>query len=109
MAMSAGSCTVASDGTVTKSGLAEAIYDEFFDNHESDTGSAMPGDPEAVEVKKGYATISRNVSTALVTYFTANMQAKITNADSGLQKIPNPVVPGNDADAPGGDKFIAIV
>jgi len=79
MALTAGSVLIADDGTPTKSGLAEAIYDEFVDNFTADiltstgkAGIAIPNDKSGVAIKRGYAIQSTRMAGAIVAYLTAN-------------------------------------
>lgn len=86
MAMTAGSVSVAPDGGVTKSGLAEAIFDAFINNFEDDTDCQIPAGPEGVPIKKGYAIMASRLATALVIYITTNATANVSGSVSGLQK-----------------------
>lgn len=69
MTMTAGSVVVADDGTVTKSGMAEAIYDAFVAGYANDTGGTLDGpEPQVTVTKKGYATISTRVAEGVINY-----------------------------------------
>ena len=110
MGMTAGTVTVAADGTVTKSGLAGEIFDEFVDNYaddiESITGEPaepIPDGADGAKIKQGYAIFARNVATAVVTHISANADVTITTSDAGLQRDP---ATSNDTLAPSGDKTL---
>lgn len=103
MAMTAGSVTVADNGSASGTGFAKAIYDELI---------KMPADfgdpaPMSVAGKRGQASFANRLATALVGYMTANAEAKISTTDAGLQRDNTG---GNPATlAPVADKFIRIV
>ena len=107
MAMTAGSVTIADDGTPTKSGMAEAIYDSFVDNYSADVeamtkvaGVTIPDGEHGVAIKRGYAVQATRMA-AIVTYFTTNAGARIGAALGGLQlstAIGNPTAAHGGAD-----------
>ncbi len=109
MAMTAGSVVISSSGVATKSGLAEAIYDEFVDNFLGDTGMPMPAGADGKPIKDGYATLATNMAVALVTYMQANAEAEIGAGVAALQKTPNPNNPDTATKAPGVAKYLPIV
>lgn len=97
MALLAGSVSLTPDGTATKSGLAEAIYDQFVDNYHTDTGTPMPSGSESYAIKKGYMIQANRIATAIVTYVTANAQVSTTlsvTSVSGVTTGPGVSGPG---------------
>lgn len=115
MAMAAGSVTIADDGTVTKSGMAATIFDEFVNNYTADVltmtgkvGVAIPGGAEGVPIKRGYAVQATRMATAIVTYITANAKASIpaTGYGAGLQRDP---ATSNNCLQPSAEKLLTII
>lgn len=115
MALAAGNVTIADDGTPTKSGLAEAIYNEFVDNFTADIltltgkpGLTIPDDKSGVAIKRGYAIQARRMATAIVSYLTANAAITTTIAagapSNGL--LRDPVSPFNDCLGPSTGKTL---
>lgn len=112
MAMTAGSVSIAADGTETKSGAASDLYDLLKAQTTTDLlefGQAFPTGSDSVTIKKALAKQSNLMATWMVTYLTTNAQAKITTAQSGLQRTPNPNNPDTNTQAPSADKFLVIV
>jgi len=74
MTIDAGSVLIASDGTETKSHLAEDIFDAFIDNYTVDTGVALSGLPVSqVPVKRGYGTNGTRLAEAIIGYLHENL------------------------------------
>lgn len=90
MAMLAGSVVIDEDGSETKSGFAQTIYDQFISTYTSATGQVMPSGAEAVAVKRNLAWLANTFSTSTVTYLAANAQAKIGLGVAGLQRSTDP-------------------
>ena len=110
MAMVIGSVAIAANGTATKTGMAEAIYDEFVDNYETDNGIPLPGGEEAVPIKKGYATLANRLSEGIGQYILTNAQTVIYSGTGALQYTPNPNNPATACDGnPFLDKFLPII
>ncbi len=111
MAMTAGSVVIAPDGSETKSGMAEAIYDAFITNYAADTGVPLPGTPEAVvPIKRAYAALATRVASGVVDYIAANAKAQIRGGlTGGLQNTPSPNNPATPTDPPAGDQYLNIV
>jgi hypothetical protein len=107
MAMTRGTVTVASDGTVTKSGFAGALYDELWTEYTTALANAnQPIPTDAIvlaSVRKGLASAAK-VGSLVIAYIQANGQATITTSQSGLQRWG-----GVDTEAPSADKFLAIL
>lgn len=108
MTMLAGSVSVSDAGAVTKSGLAEAIYDQmvatFFP---SPTG--IPDGPLGVPIKRGQAKFANAMGAALVNYITGNAVARIAAGQGGLQKTPSPNNANTPTVGPSTAQDIAIV
>jgi len=69
MTILAGFVAIAADGTATKSGLAEYIYDSFVGNYETDHGVPLPGLPELlVPILQGYATLATREAWGHISY-----------------------------------------
>lgn len=69
MTILAGFVAIDADGTATKSGLAEYIYDSFVDNYETDHGVPLPGLPELlVPILQGYATLATREAWGHISY-----------------------------------------
>lgn len=80
--MPAGSVTVAADGTVTKSGLAEAIYDARIAMlADVEPPGVVPVGPTGYALKHGLALGATADATAIFTYLLANGEA------SGVIKV----------------------
>ena len=112
MAMTAGSVSIADDGTPTKSGAAEAYYDAMLTQATADFltfGQAFPSGPEGVTIKRALAKQANLMGSVLVTYLTANAQAKIRTTDANLQRTPNPNNPDTNTQGPSADRFVPIV
>jgi hypothetical protein len=106
MPMIQGTCTVAADGTVTKTGGAQAVYDALVANLPD--GITIPAGAEGVPIKKSLAKQALAVA-ALIPYITGAGAAKIAAAQGGLQLTPNPNNPDTATAGPGVDKFLALV
>lgn len=129
MSMTAGSVIVADDESVTSSGLAKALYDAEIASLLALSPSPFPTVPTLHDTSAPYSAarpvssddvnaakaarlrILRDVArrataqaSALVTYFQANMQAKVATTDSGLQRVAL-----IDTQGPAADKFLSIV
>ena len=117
MTLTAGTVSIADDGTPTKSGLAEAIYDEFVDNFSADvealTGKAnveIPDGKSGIALKRGYGVQATRIATAIVSYLTANavVTTTVTIAagapSNGL--VRDPASPFNDCLGPSTGKTL---
>lgn len=85
MALAAGSCAVASDGTVSGTGLAKAIADAHT---AAFAAVSMPPDVIAKLMSSGYtAAFSNSLAAAIVNHITANAAVTVTihTTDTGLQ------------------------
>ena len=114
MAMTAGTVTVSDAGVVTKSGMAQAIFDALVTQTISDYAAAgapfPPTDPVAlVKVYRGLAKAANPLASAIVSYITANAKGQILTGDSGLQRTPNPNNAATATDGPAATKYISIV
>lgn len=114
MAMTAGSVTIAGDGTETgavTTTMAGALYLELKKIQEVDYGIALPSGSEGVAAKKGLSFLANHLATALVTFLTTHATAKIPNsaAGDGLVRTPNPNNADTDCQRPSADKFLSIV
>ena len=86
MAMTAGSVVIADDGTVTKSGMAGAIYDEFVNNFSTDNGCQIAAGKDGVATKRGYGNMATHMAVALTAYLAGNAVARVYAATGGLQR-----------------------
>jgi hypothetical protein len=100
MATTVGSVSVATDGTVTKSGAAEAVYDKLV----ADYSGTIPSGADGVPHKQSFADIA-NGCAALVGYMTTNVEVVIGTSDSGLQRDPSSTDPTL---APAAEKTLTI-
>lgn len=111
MTIHAGSVTVDDDGTVTKDELAEAIYDSFVDNYETDFGTPMPDHPASLPIKRGFAQMATRMA-AIADYLLANVQINATATiaagapSNGLQR--DPVSPFDDCLGPSTGKTLPV-
>lgn len=111
--MTAGTVVVADDGGVTKSGMAEALYDAMLAAEQAKAivnGVDFPTGEDAVPSLRAIASLANALSSALVTYITANAQAVIptTAGGAGLQRTPDPNDPNTATLAPATQKTLAI-
>lgn len=114
MAMTAGSVSVSQAGVVTKSGMAEAIFDARIASAALDYAAAgvpfPPTDPvQLVKVYKGLAKDSTAIAVGVVGYIVANAKAQILTSDSGLQRTPNPNTVDTATHGPSATKLLSIV
>lgn len=100
MAMTAGSVSIASDGTVTGTGFAKAFWDDYTPK------LALPVNTPLASLH-GIADLVNSIAT-VIGYVQANAQGKIASTDAGLQRTPSGGA-GTPTDGPSTDKFIAIV
>lgn len=106
--MIAGTVTVADDGTVTKSGAAEAYYDALVLALADLHGFTAPAGTAGVPYKRGLAASAR-ATAALITYVLVNGHAKVATTDAALQRTPNPNTPDTDTQGPAADKFLVLI
>lgn len=117
MTLTAGSVSIADDGTPTKSGLAEAIYDEFVDNFTADvetlTGKEdveIPDGAAGIAILRGYGVQATRMASAIVAYLTTNavVTTTVTIAagapSNGLMR--DPASPFNDCLGPSTGKTL---
>ena len=111
MALSAGTVSLSADGVATKSGLAEAIYDQFVDNYQADTGEVMPAGAASYAIKKGYMVQANRLAAAIVAYVTANAEVTGVEAEGYTYFTDNTVLcsagGANTAGSPGGNTIAA--
>lgn len=81
MAMTTGTVAVAQDGSVVKSGAAEAAYDSLV----ASFGGDIPTGPDGAAVKINLGKIAEAIA-ATITYIQANAQLRVFAADDSLQK-----------------------
>jgi hypothetical protein len=96
MALAAGTVSISAAGVATKSGLAEAIYDNLKARADAEhviAGKAPPSGPNAVKALKVMGNLATDLANAIVTYMVANTEVVIGTGASGLQRTPSP----NDA------------
>lgn len=109
-----GTISVAVDGTVTKSGECEHLYDLLYAAAESAMADSFPGQslpegPESVALKRGIALQATALATYIRTLLLSRATATITFSTSGLQRTPNPNNPNTPTLAPATDQFLSIV
>lgn len=104
MALTLGSVTVDTDGTVTKSGECGTLYDLLV-------GTFPPPSQE-----NGGAAVNANMAklaTVLAGYthglLTARARVKVATTDTGLQRMPASTAENTDTKGPSGDKLLVIV
>lgn len=112
--MTAGTVTVANDGAVTKTGMAEALYDAIFAAEvakANTNGVTFPTGADSAAPKRAIASLVNALSSALVSYITTNAQAVIPTSagGAGLQRTPDPNDPSTATLAPATQKTLAIV
>jgi hypothetical protein len=97
MALEAGSCTIAPDKTVSGTGLARAIAENYLPVF----GSI--GLPTASLDK--LAQFCNGLATAIVDHIVANAEitVTVTTLDAGLQRTPNPNDPNTPTLGPASD------
>ncbi len=100
MSLNSGSVSIAADGTETKSGGAERVYD-ILKAGLSALGPTVTGDAMVAQ-RKAWAVIANAVSQGLILEFTTNGKARVGGAVAGLQKTPTPNDPGVATVAHGG-------
>lgn len=104
MALTAGSVTIAADGTETKSGAAQTYYDLI----KAQMAPLLPGGAEPADgaakapIRKAWAALANVLASGLVTELTTNAKARVGGAVAGLQKTPNPNNPNTATVAHGG-------
>ncbi len=107
-----GSVSVAADGTVTKSGECEVVYDLLHADAAaaaSDAHATLPVGSESVGYKTALARMATTIATYVHAALTTRAQAKITTSDAGIQRMPASTVENTECKAPSTDKFISIV
>jgi hypothetical protein len=75
MPMTQGTVTVSSNGTVTKSGFAGALYDALVARWMAD-GNVMPSGAAGIAVKKAFASMAGPFAT-IVGYIHANAVVRV--------------------------------
>jgi hypothetical protein len=114
MAMTAGTVSVADDGDVTKSGMAEALYDALLASEQAKAivnGVDFPTGEDAVPALRAVAGLANAQATALVAYMQANAKAIIPTSagGAGLQRTPDPNDPSTATLAPAAEKELGIL
>lgn len=110
MAMIAGSVTVSDAGAVTKSGMAEAIYDQLIGLYAVQVPPiVVPNGAAGVLIKRAQANFANALATALTGYITTNAKARVAIGQGGLQVTPNPNNPATATVGPATAQDIAIV
>lgn len=103
MALTAGTVSIANDGTVTGTGLAKAIGDAF-----RGMVAAVPGSGSqsfGAISSPGTVALINGIAAALVNYITANAEVTVTihTTDAGLQTSSGS---GSPTTGPAADKVI---
>lgn len=108
-----GAITIAADGTVTKSGECEVLWDLFEAAAATAVarypGGYLPTGPSSVPRKVAQAAQVTVMATYIRTLLTVRAKATITRSTDALQVTPTPNDAGADTDAPRSDKFLSIV
>lgn len=119
MSMIAGSCTIATDGTITGTGLAKDLADAWK-TALATTHLALDGGTKVIPLSAasqatallggGFtAAFCNAAAAAIVSHITTNAEVtvKIAAGDSALQRTPNPNNPTTDTLGPSGTKTLA--
>jgi hypothetical protein len=110
MAMIAGSVSVTDAGVVTKSGMAEAIYDQMIGIYALVAPAVVvPSGPQGVPIKRAQAMFANAMAAGITGYIIANAKARIAIGQGGLQKTPNPNTADTATVGPIAAQDIAIV
>lgn len=107
-----GSISIAANGTVTKSGECEVVWDLLEADAVAATaefGAVLPTGPMSVRRKKAQARQATMLATYVRTILTVRAQAEITSSASGLQRMPASTVEDTNTKAPLTSKFLSIV
>lgn len=94
MALSAGSVTVADDGTRTGSGLALAFYDQFMD------GITAPVDEIQLTARRACAAQCTKMAAAIVGHFVANAVVSLSGCNAHVTNESLGVAGGVPIDPP---------
>jgi hypothetical protein len=113
LSLSAGSTSVAPDGSATGDGLSKAIYDSslvapsmaaVLANTSTDPATGIPFIPEATKLtlRQGLAEQANATATAVISYFLANtVLAGIAHvSNERLGALPSALVAGTPIDPP---------
>lgn len=107
-----GSISIAADGTVTKSGECEVVWDLLEADavtSVAEFGKALPTGPKSVPRKKAQARLATTIATYVRTLITARAQAEIRTSASGLQRMPASTAEDTDTKAPAAAKYLSII
>lgn len=107
-----GSISIAADGTVTKTGECEVVWDLLEADAVSaaaEFGKALPTGPTSVRRKKAQARFATTIASYVRTLITARAQAEITSSASGLQRMPASTAEDTDTKAPAASKYLSII
>lgn len=97
-------------GVVTKSGMAEAIYDQMIALYTIQVPPiVVPNGAAGVPMKRAQANFANAMATAITGYITTNAKARIAIGQGGLQVTPNPNNPATATVGPAAAQDIAIV
>jgi len=127
MAWTAGTVTVDSNGNVTGSGQALALYNAISSEEQADNPLPDPDSPPsdwdgtasawakaaretAIKTKKGWARQARACA-SIATYATSNASVSVTiptgSGGAGLQRLPTTLVAGEPTVAPSTNKTLS--
>lgn len=112
MALTAGSVTVADDGSVTKSGAAGRLYDILLARAVADATSfqqTLPSGAAGARVRRSIGNMATDIATWMVTELTTNARARITTSDVGLQRMPASTAEDTNCKAPATEKLLGII
>ena len=108
MALTLGSITVHADGSVTKSGEIETLYDMLEADAQAAIsffpGTAFPTGPEAVPRLRAQARQAETMATYIYQLLTARAQVEISTSTGALQQAG-----GIDTTAPTATRHLPIV
>lgn len=110
-----GSVSVASDGTVTKSGMAGRAYDALADYNGEFETIVLTGAYKSfttkllVDVRQSRADLANMLATWMHDELTnrADVSVTVSTSDAGLQRTPDPNDPNTATLAPSADKTLS--
>lgn len=112
MALTLGSVTVATNGSVTKSGECGTLYDLLYADAAtaaSEAGCTLPTGAASVGINRNLARLATTMATYCHGLLTSRAKVKVSTTDSGLQLMPAVTTENTECKAPASDKLLVIV